>query len=174
VPFLFGSWPAAFGEIACATRSTFMLSSPLRFMVRWVAFGLCVGVGVMLVGGCGSKVKTVPVSGKVFLDGEPLTKGQVMFRADNKKGNQTQAIPSGDIDAQGNYELKTGNSKGAPPGWYRVSIMPLSSTETRQKGAAFPKPPYNSRFMRDDLTTLRVEVKEGAGADDYTLKLTAK
>jgi hypothetical protein len=146
-----------------------MLLSRFRFVVRCLAFGLCVGIGVLLVSGCGSKIKTMPVAGKVLLDGQPLTKGTVMYRANTKKDNKTQAIPQGDIDDQGNYELKTGNSKGAPPGHYRVSILPLGSNERPEKGKPFPTPPYNKKYMRDDTTTLEVEVKEGG---DYTLKLT--
>jgi hypothetical protein len=155
------------------------LRSRFRLVVRWTALGL--GGGVCVVGILWllviwsrpgpTKFTTVRVSGKVLFDGRPLTKGNVRFHADFSKGNATQAIPMGEIDANGNYELQTGNSKGAPPGWYRVTVYHMTSAETK-KGVSPPKPPYNEKYLRDDKTPLRIEVKANAGEGAYTLHLT--
>jgi hypothetical protein len=155
------------------------LKSRFRLILRWAALVLV--VGVVLVGIIGllvwwyqpppTQFNTVRVSGNVLLDGHPFTRGRVMFHADTAKGNATQVIPSGEIDSNGGYELRTGNSKGAPPGWYRVTVWPLPDTATREKGAAL-KPPYNEKFLRDDHTPLHVEVKENAKEGAYTLHLT--
>jgi hypothetical protein len=155
------------------------LKGRVRLALRWGAFGLFVALFFALILWLmvwwyqppPTKFNTVRVSGNVVLDGHPFTKGLVMFHANAKKGNTTQVIPSGHIDADGNYELRTGKSRGAPPGWYRVTVVPLPEAETREKGAAF-KPPFNEKFTRDDHTPLHVEVKEGAKEGAYTLHLT--
>jgi hypothetical protein len=121
-----------------------------------------------------TKFNTVTVSGKVLLDGQPLTKGRVMFHADATKGNTTRVVPAGDIDSHGNYVLYTGNSKGAPPGWYRVTVLAMPETETREKGKPL-KAPFNEKsYSQDERTPLRVEVKQNAGGDSYTLQLKSK
>jgi hypothetical protein len=152
-----------------------------RLVVRWAVFGFgglaCLGglIGLMYYltkpGGPATKFKTVPVSGRVLLDNHPLTKGVVMFHADTAKGNATQAIPEGEIDAEGRYELYTGKSQGAPPGWYRVTVF-SEKPEEINRGVNGPTPLYNEKFERADRTELHVEVKESASQDAYTLHLT--
>jgi hypothetical protein len=152
-----------------------------RLLVRWAVLGFgglaCLGGLVGLVfymtrpGGPATKFKTVPVSGKVLLDNQPLTKGVVMFHADTAKGNATRETPSGEIDAEGRYELHTGKSRGAPPGWYRVSVFSEKPGEIN-RGVNGPKPLYNEKYERDDRTPLHVEVKEGTSQDACTLHLT--
>src|SRR4051812_13406743 len=65
----------------------------------------------------------LPVTGKVTLDGKPLTVGTVSFRPDVTRGNTSMHIPTGEIDAQGNYTLVTIRKNGAPPGWYKVLVF---------------------------------------------------
>ena len=152
-----------------------------RLVVQWLVFGFvgvaCLGGLIALVfyltrpGGPPTKFNTARVSGKVLLDNQPLTKGVVMFHADTSKGNAMQATPSGEIDAEGRYELYTGKSRGAPPGWYRVTVC-FEKPGENNRGVNSPKPLYNEKFERDDRTPLHVEVKEGAPQDAYTLHLT--
>jgi hypothetical protein len=155
------------------------LRALVRRMVRWTA--LTLGTGVCVLGILwllilwyrpgATKFNTVSVSGKVLLNDQPFTKGSVRFHADASKGNTTQAIPMGEIDANGNYQLRTGNSRGAPPGWYRVTVFHEASAEIK-KGVSVPKTPFPEKYLRDDQTPLRVEVKPNAGQDAYTLHLT--
>jgi hypothetical protein len=151
-----------------------------RLVVRWavLSFGglACLAGLIGLVyligpGGTPTKFNTVPVSGRVLLDSQPLTEGVVIFHADTAKGNETQAIPKGDIDAKGRYALRTGNSRGAPPGWYRVTVFSQKPGEIN-RGVNGPKPLYNEQYERDDRTPLHIEVKAGAAQDAYTLHLT--
>src|SRR2546429_9587446 len=74
--------------------------------------------------GCGASrdEKLVPVVGKVTVGGAPLMTGAVTFRPDAEKGNLTQHIPVGTIDAEGRYELMSATKKGAPLGWYKVAV----------------------------------------------------
>src|SRR4051794_919497 len=75
-------------------------------------------------GGCGPPgEKFYPVAGKVTLAGKPLKVGTVSFRPDASRGNTSKHIPTGAIDAAGNYELVTVGKKGAPPGWYKVLVF---------------------------------------------------
>src|SRR5436305_14889066 len=80
-------------------------------------------VGAMLAG-CGKDAgvgeKLVPVVGAVMVNGQPLTTGGVTFHPDVAKGNNTQHLPAGVLDAEGKYKLVTATREGAPPGWYKV------------------------------------------------------
>ena len=136
----------------------------------WIA--LIVGVTLLrtLFGGDPDKWgKVVPVAGRVLLDGQPLHGGIVKFHADTSKGNEIMFAPSGEIDADGNYELYTANKKGAPPGWYRVVIAAVETADNSKASRKGSKLPFNAKFTRDAETPLRVEVKENG---EYTLELT--
>jgi hypothetical protein len=151
-----------------------------RRVFQWAVFSFaglaCLAGLVGLVyligpGGSPTKFKTVPVSGRVLFDSQPLTEGVVIFHADTAKGNETQATPKGNIDAEGRYELRTGNSRGAPAGWYRVTVFSEKPGEIK-RGVNGPRPLYNEQYERDDRTPLHIEVKAGAAQDAYTLRLT--
>ncbi len=83
---------------------------------------------------------TLPVSGKVTIDGKPLESGTVVYHPDEQKGNKTKALPTGMIK-NGEYTLSsasvTTTKQGAPPGWYKVTIDPAAG----MMGAAPPAPP---------------------------------
>ncbi len=74
----------------------------------------------VLAFGCGDAVgvPTVPVAGRITVDGEPLTGGTatVEFRADTSKGNQTPYTPVGHIQADGTYTLITSGKKATVSG----------------------------------------------------------
>src|SRR5262245_808535 len=90
----------------------------------WHRAALLAGAVVFAAGcGGGQGEKLAPVSGKVTLDGQPLTTGSVSFRPDTSRGNASPQQPQGTIDADGNYELSVPPArKGAPPGWYKVVV----------------------------------------------------
>jgi hypothetical protein len=95
------------------------ISSP-GVKLLWLA---CLGAALGLAGSSEDKIgKTVPVSGKVTLGGEPLTAGVVVFTPDAGKGNTSKWTASGVIGKDGTYTLQTDTKDGAPPGWYKVSI----------------------------------------------------
>jgi hypothetical protein len=114
-----------------------------------------------------------PASGVVTLDGAPLKGVSVSFRADAAKGNTTPHIPSGTADDGGRYELTTVNRAGAPPGWYKVVIIPATPPAT---GVLPPKTgpaPFDEKYTAEETTDLSVEVKADATAEtSYDLKLT--
>jgi hypothetical protein len=153
------------------------LRSHIRKHAReWTIGSVCAAawialiVAVKLLGGPSEKgVKVFPVVGRVLLEGQPLRGGYVKFHADASKDNSTQIVPSSEIDADGNYVLHTGSQRGAPPGWYRVVIVPSETDDNSKAVSKDFKPPFNVKFTRDDLTPLQVEVKENA---TYDLELT--
>jgi hypothetical protein len=82
----------------------------------------------MAVSGCGSGLRTVPVSGRLLLKGEPLADvdATVMFRPDASKGNTLNLDFAGTVDEEGNYTLHYGNGySGAAPGWYKVAVVAM-------------------------------------------------
>src|SRR5262245_27234201 len=86
----------------------------------------------LLAAGCADSGvgKTYPVRGKVTIDGVPLTAPNtvILFKPDTAKGNNSPFEPTGTVDGEGNYTLRTKGKKGAPPGWYRVAVTATEAT----------------------------------------------
>jgi hypothetical protein len=136
---------------------------------RLVRLFVVVGVFGLALSGCGGEgLGTLyPVSGKATLDGEPLKDAQISFMADTAKGNKAPASPFGKCK-EGSYTLTTKESAGAPAGWYKVVVT-----------TKYPGGPENPVTIPKDYTDpaktdLSVEVKPGAPAGAYDLKLTSK
>ncbi|OAI39804.1 hypothetical protein AYO40_05445 [Planctomycetaceae bacterium SCGC AG-212-D15] len=143
--------------------------------MRPVALAVLCWVAALVLVGCNSDPsgvgKTVPVHGKVTVDGKPLTTGTVAFQPDKRKGNLIPHVPGAEIDAEGNYKLITATKPGAPLGWYKVVVV---STEPPN-----PQDPFASRKSHIDMkygtaekTVLEIEVVEQPepGAYDLSLK----
>ncbi len=126
--------------------------------------------------GCGGdKLDLVPVKGTVLLDGKPITKigqGGVSFFADASKGNQTQHIPTGAIDAEGNYELVTGGQNGAPLGTYKVLVNVFQNTP--DEGPVTPRMLLHSKYYDLTKTDLAIEVVAKSSPGQYDLKVIKK
>lgn len=79
--------------------------------------------------GCESRPEYVPVSGKVTIDGEPLTNGIVRFYPTEGR------MAGGSLGPNGEFVLSTYKSgDGAKPGVYRVSVIAserVSETKVR-------------------------------------------
>jgi len=148
----------------------------------FVAFIFCLGT----LAGCGEPDKighTVPVSGKVMMDGAQLNTGAVSFHPDDSKGNKAAIFAAGTI-RDGIYTLQTtsttGSKPGVPPGWYKATVqtnVPMGGMETSTTGAIpkIPKgAPIAQKYTDATKTPLSVEVKEGAPAGSYDLQVTSK
>src|SRR5262249_35893896 len=132
--------------------------------------------------GCGSSFKTVPVSGRVLVDGEPLTIGNatVLFKPDASKGNKSKLDFAGKVDNEGNYSLYYGKGNaGVAPGWYKVAVVAMESPQTRpEPNKERPKgPPPRRRSLIDTKYTLpassgiEIEVVENPTPGAYDLNL---
>jgi hypothetical protein len=122
--------------------------------------------------------KTVPVRGQIALDGRPLAvkSGTVVFKPDTSRGNTCPFPPSGQIEEDGTYTLFTKGKKGAPPGWYKVSVTALGTpdlgTASRRGQRPLPRSLVPTRYGPPDTSGLEVEVVEDPAPGAYDLKLT--
>jgi hypothetical protein len=133
-----------------------------------------------MAAGCAEKGqgRLHPVSGKVTLDAKPLTTGSVSFRPDPARGNNTQHMPTGVIDSEGNYKLTTANRPGAPPGWYKVLVivqdLGAAAGAGKQGSSAKAKSLLPRRYLEPEKTPLSIEVVEKPEPGAYDLSLSSK
>lgn len=123
--------------------------------------------------GCGNggEGKLVPVRGRVMLGDKPLTTGVVIFRPDAARGNTSRQEPRGQIDAEGGYKLKTAQSDGAVPGWYKIGIIASQPSVDPKNPYAYPKSLIPRIYNDPERSGLTVEVveKPNPGAYDVTI-----
>jgi hypothetical protein len=158
----------------------------LRKLLIWrarIAFGiLCLA---LTAAGCGPGFKTVPVSGKVFVNGEPLTGADatVFFKPDASKGNSLNVDFSGVVDENGNYTLYYGRKgdQGVAPGWYKVAvtaIVPLApktgpdrKTKARMPGKPVRITLIDNKYSVAETSGIEIQVVENPAAGAYDLQL---
>jgi hypothetical protein len=146
---------------------------------RWLP--LWSGLLVLIAAGCGDGSGvgvTYPVRGQITMDGAPWNAKTttVLFKPDAAKGNMTTWEPAATVDKQGNYTLRTGGKKGAPPGWYRVIVTATGAPAPPAKGVMhhrpLPKSLLPAKYGQAKTTDLLVEVVEQPSPGAYDLKLT--
>jgi hypothetical protein len=149
------------------------------FFSRLVYVVALVGAGFVL--GCGGKEgrPLAPVSGKVTVDGKPLSSGQVTFIPDVPSGQEgtkqasklkTTAPSVGEIGPDGTYKISTGGKDGAPLGKYKVTVSP--SMVPAPDATDAPATGFNRKFSDAHDTPLKVEVVATPAPGAYDLKLT--
>jgi hypothetical protein len=94
----------------------------------------------------------------------------VSFRPDAARGNTTRYEPAGQIDASGNYKLITAGKDGAPPGWYKVSVVAVEPIDPGDPYA--PRKSIVNRKYGTPDSGLAVEVVAEPAPGAYDLKLT--
>lgn len=138
-----------------------------------------------IVAGCSeadraSIAGTVPLSGTVKLDGQPLANATLTFVP---ASGATEVDAGAETDETGRYEIKSdgGRAEGAKPGSYRVVVSrlvrpdgtvaqltpdksPMELMVTEQAKETVPA--KYSDFMR---TTLQAQVPEQGGTQDFEL-----
>jgi hypothetical protein len=132
---------------------------------------LLVSLCALLVLSCSKKddiPETVPVAGKVTVDGNPLAAGNVSYHAFDKE-QKTGAMIAGQIDSTGGYVVYTGGKDGAPPGRYKVTVTPSMIPTGDSK---MPSMPFHAKFTDVSKTPLVVTVAANAPPGTYDLKLT--
>jgi hypothetical protein len=123
----------------------------------------------LLALGCTSSEHLAPVSGKVTIKGEALTLGTVVFYPDAAKGNTRTGELRGSLNAQGVYEIKTGDRAGAPLGWYKVAVFALKPPSADDKGQ--PEFLADPRYQDPEKSGLAVQVVDNPAADSYDFDL---
>lgn len=129
--------------------------------------GVLCASGLMAVTGCGGR-KVVPVAGTATVDGKTLTRGVVSFNPDPAKGNNVRISATGQVKGDGRYEIFTDDGrkviKGAPLGWYKVTI-------TAPGGDDRPLP-VNAKYSDFNKTSLAIEVVANPAPGAYDLNFT--
>lgn len=139
-------------------------------------------VAAISVSGCGDASgvgRTVPVTGRLTLDGIPITAKTtiVLFQPDASKGNTSPFEATGTVDAKGNYTLNTKGKIGAPPGWYKVAVSARDdASPVHPKDAKGQRPVAHSllpsKYGLAKSSGLSIEVVETPAAGAYDLKLS--
>jgi len=126
-----------------------------------------------ILAGCGGDggARLVPVSGTVAAAGKPLTKGSVTYHPEATKGESAGVLPAATIDEQGQYSLSTQGRSGAPVGKYKVVVAVQVPSDPKDP-YSIPKSLVDPVYSKPETTPLVVEVKDGAPAGAYDLKLT--
>jgi hypothetical protein len=161
-----------------------------RFKQCGYAFGVLALAWIgFAVAGCGDGFKTVPVSGKITLNGMPIgdADATVMFRPDPDKGNTNTLDFSGVADENGVYELCYANGKpGAAPGWYKVAVVvtefpgakaakaAAAKGKIRQPGpgAHGRKALMDPKYTIPSQSGIEIEVVENPSPGAYDLNVT--
>lgn len=134
-----------------------------------VALLMC-ALPFLAVAGCGTPKaegpELAPVSGTVKLDGKPLAEASVVF----------SRLYRGTTDANGHYELTSGDKKGAPVGEHQVVCEKwVMADGSLYKGEESPmtagaKQLLPPRYSDDAATELKANVPAGGGTFDFDLQ----
>src|SRR5690606_8439845 len=123
--------------------------------------------GIFLLCGCGESdtLKRVPVSGTVTLDGEPLPKGEIVFRPASGAGT----TDGGQIE-NGSFsiEVTPGSKSVEITAWREIpgSHEQLESGESGSSREQYVPPEYNEK------TTLTADIPESGLDSPLTFELT--
>jgi hypothetical protein len=128
-----------------------------------------VGMGMLILAGCGGGYQVATVSGQVTMNGQPLAGAQVTFQPLGSGSEDPGPGSSGITDDQGRYTLKllTSNKPGAVVGKHRVMIFTYRPSQSKAEGAVEPEtiPP---RFNLDSKVFFTVP-PEGTQTADFLL-----
>jgi hypothetical protein len=119
------------------------------------------GLLLLAAAGCGSRPQGLPaVRGRVFYHKMPLSGGTIVFAPDADRGG-SGPLARADIQPDGSYTLKTGDTPGAAPGWYRITVVALQAESGGPTSFAAPRSLLPPRYRDPDLSGLSCQVQEG-------------
>jgi hypothetical protein len=139
------------------------LLKKLRLTCKLVS---CLFVAVVM--GCAEKgPELTEVTGRVLLDGKPLTTGSVVTLPTQGRGAR------GTIDAQGNFTLNTSDKGvGASPGKHQVAVIAMELADNPS-----PEAPRRSlipqKYSSAETSGLFIEVTPGE-MEPITLELSSQ
>jgi hypothetical protein len=111
----------------------------------------------------------VQVSGRIWVDGQPIKDGIVVYRPDRGKGNSSPYEPRGRIDSNGWYSLESEGRKGAAAGWYRVTVFVLANRQHSVKRTGISAP----GSLLEMQNSLSIEVRRGLPPGGYDLGIVS-
>jgi hypothetical protein len=124
--------------------------------VAWLAACL-----LFAAAGCGSgSAPLAAVHGRVSYRGVLVTSGTIVFSPDTARGCRGE-LAYADIQPDGSYTLKTGESYGAVSGWHRVTVCSLLPATASLPGqpASLPISLLPPRYRDPQFSGLACEVK---------------
>src|SRR6516162_2516534 len=143
-----------------------------RFPSARVGVGCALLAALVGVAGCG--IKRIPTSGKVTLDGQPMTEGVLQSIPDASKGNNLRVSCSGPI-SNGRWNLVTSGMEradtgtGAPVGWFKV-IYTHPNEGSKAPGAS-SAPKVAAKYYQENTTPLTIELTDPPPAPLYSLRM---
>jgi hypothetical protein len=141
--------------------------------MRVLHFSVAATIFLVLTG-CSGESRTEPVRGTVMLpDGKPLTEGTVEFEL---IGTQNPVTASGEIEADGSYELGTfAPGDGAVPGKHRVAVVSDFRIGTEQERPGLvPEPLLDPRYREFKTSGLEFEVSPGENVYNIQVEYAKK
>lgn len=131
-----------------------------------------IGAIVFVVVGCSKPVgfeKLVPVEGKVTVEGQPLSMGMVVLQPEKLEGPDQNLPPGGWIGHvhNGSYQVMAAGKPGAPPGRYRIMVIPSDAAQTKKWRIQ-----TKSGTMADNSTGVEIDVTDNPEPGSFDLSLT--
>jgi hypothetical protein len=133
--------------------------------------GLCISAfaaAVVALGGCGGndRPKTIPISGRVTIDGNaPGEGGKLFFTPTQAAEGYNKRPASGSFDGEGNYRVMSwAPDDGLVPGHYTVNIQPGDPVKTK-----VPK-----RYHDSGTSGLEVDVPVDQDKIEYDIDVKTK
>jgi hypothetical protein len=129
--------------------------------------------GCLLLGCKPAGPPLATVKGKITLEGKPVTAGFVIYQSDDGLINAVV-----DIDAQGNYEVRTHEAAGIPPGKYKVALKPPAPyapgtvvlADAGQRDQRPVDTTINQRYHSIETSQLTADVTVEPKSYDFDLK----
>ena len=132
---------------------------------------------LLFLGACGGhkgyRKPTFPVTGTVYVDGQPADQLQVTLHDVKGMDSKHPTLSSAYTDTEGKFTLNTyGIGDGVPEGEYKVTFMwGQSNTLSMQYGGPDK---LNDRYTLPEKSEYRVKVEKGKPADMGKIDLTTK
>ena len=138
-----------------------------KSLIAWTKVRLLAVIAATVLLGCSSQNLSV-VQGIVSLDGTPLKEAQVIFMSQQDQAPVAMAI----TNMAGEFVIATsGNTRGLPPGAYKVVLFKLGDISSPGQGT--PQPPRFVPAIYSDVATTPLSI-EVPTSGDVTFELNSQ